>query len=74
MYIACIGVEEASKPGGVYLEFFLDPPRGYGLLDRATTSWMEEAGTGLGKLSMLQKEAFSCIFHAFFMHFLSFSR
>ena len=28
---------------GIYLEFFLDPPRGCGLLDAATSAWTEEA-------------------------------
>ena len=28
---------------GIYLEFFMDPPRGSGLFDAATSAWMDEA-------------------------------
>lgn len=33
----------ALRHAGIYLEFFLDPPRGCGLLDAATSAWTEEA-------------------------------
>ncbi|CAE7221782.1 spop [Symbiodinium pilosum] len=36
-------LRHAGKGLGIYLEFFMDPPRGCGLLDAATSAWTEEA-------------------------------
>ncbi|CAK9063101.1 Hypothetical protein (Fragment), partial [Durusdinium trenchii] len=30
------------RHAGIYLEFFMDPPRGHGLVDSATNSWIDE--------------------------------